>query len=55
MDDRSLNGVFLNGDRVEWGTLTDGDELVVGRHHLYFLDTLERSEEGIEPSTDAAA
>jgi pSer/pThr/pTyr-binding forkhead associated (FHA) protein len=38
LDDRSLNGVFVNGERVEWRSLTDGDELVVGRHHLYFLD-----------------
>jgi FHA domain/Zinc-ribbon containing domain len=39
LDDRSLNGVFLNGDRVEWGMLEDGDEVVIGRHHLYFIDT----------------
>jgi hypothetical protein len=38
LDDRSLNGVFLNGDRVEWGMLEDGDEVVIGRHHLYFID-----------------
>jgi FHA domain-containing protein/zinc ribbon family protein len=41
LDDRSLNGVFLRGERVEWGELEDGDELVIGRHHLYFLDTEE--------------
>jgi pSer/pThr/pTyr-binding forkhead associated (FHA) protein len=40
LDDRSLNGVFLKGERVEWGNLEDGDELVIGRHHLYFLDTV---------------
>jgi hypothetical protein len=38
LDDRSLNGVFVNGDRVEWRALNDGDELVVGRHRLYFVD-----------------
>jgi predicted RNA-binding Zn-ribbon protein involved in translation (DUF1610 family) len=38
LDDRSLNGVFVNGERVEWHTLRDGDELVVGRHHLWFVD-----------------
>jgi hypothetical protein len=37
LDDRSLNGVFLNGERVEWGGLSDGDELIVGRYHLRFL------------------
>ena len=25
LDDRSLNGVYVNGDRVEWAPLTDGD------------------------------
>jgi predicted RNA-binding Zn-ribbon protein involved in translation (DUF1610 family) len=38
LDDRSLNGVFVNGERVEWHALRDGDELVVGRHHLHFVD-----------------
>ena len=37
LDDRSLNGVFVNGERVEWSVLTDGDEIVVGRHVLRFL------------------
>jgi predicted RNA-binding Zn-ribbon protein involved in translation (DUF1610 family) len=38
LDDRSLNGVFVNGERVEWRALRDGDQLVVGRHHLHFVD-----------------
>jgi FHA domain/Zinc-ribbon containing domain len=38
LDDRSLNGVFVNGERVEWSTLADGDEIVVGRHHLHFVE-----------------
>jgi FHA domain/Zinc-ribbon containing domain len=37
LDDRSLNGVFLNGDLVEWGELNDGDELTVGRYRLFAL------------------
>ena len=37
-DDRSCNGVFLNGERVERSVLEDGDQLVVGRHHLYFVE-----------------
>ncbi|MDQ3631304.1 MAG: FHA domain-containing protein [Actinomycetota bacterium] len=37
LDDRSLNGVFVNGHRVEWRTLHDGDEIVVGRHRLVCL------------------
>jgi pSer/pThr/pTyr-binding forkhead associated (FHA) protein len=38
LDDRSLNGVFVNGERVEWSTLANGDEIVIGRHHLHFVD-----------------
>jgi predicted RNA-binding Zn-ribbon protein involved in translation (DUF1610 family) len=38
LDDRSLNGVFVNGERVEWSTLADGDEIVIGRHRLHFMD-----------------
>jgi len=39
LDDRSLNGVFVNGQRVEWHALQDGDEILVGRHSLRFIDT----------------
>jgi len=38
LDDRSLNGVFVNGERVEWSTLSDGDEILIGRHELRFVD-----------------
>ena len=41
LDDRSLNGIQVNGRRVEWSPLTDGDEVVIGRHVLYFLDTVK--------------
>ncbi len=37
LDDRSLNGVFVNGERIEWRMLKDGDEIVVGRYRLSFL------------------
>jgi DNA-directed RNA polymerase subunit RPC12/RpoP len=40
LDDRSLNGVFVNGQRVEWSPLAHGDEIRVGRHRLYYA-TLE--------------
>jgi pSer/pThr/pTyr-binding forkhead associated (FHA) protein len=39
LDDRSLNGVYVNGRRVEWSPVTDGDEIAIGRHTLYFMDT----------------
>lgn len=35
LDDRSLNGVYVNGERVEQATLADGDEIVIGSVHLY--------------------
>jgi FHA domain/Zinc-ribbon containing domain len=37
LDDRSLNGVFRNGERVELAELEDGDEIAVGRYRLYFM------------------
>jgi DNA-directed RNA polymerase subunit RPC12/RpoP len=47
LDDRSLNGVFVNGARVEWRALADGDEIVVGRYRLQYLhltpETLARA------------
>jgi pSer/pThr/pTyr-binding forkhead associated (FHA) protein len=41
LDDRSLNGVYVNGERVEWSALRDGDEIVVGRHSLWFIDSTD--------------
>ena len=45
LDDRSLNGVQVNGIRVESQRLRDGDEIRVGRHSLWFLD----AEPGLPP------
>lgn len=39
LDDRSLNGLFVNGERADWAPLTDGDELEIGRYRLYVLQT----------------
>jgi hypothetical protein len=38
LDDRSLNGVEVNGTRVESRLLRDGDEIRIGRHSLWFLN-----------------
>jgi hypothetical protein len=38
LDDRSLNGVFRNGDRVELAELEDRDAVDVGRFRLFFMD-----------------
>jgi pSer/pThr/pTyr-binding forkhead associated (FHA) protein/predicted RNA-binding Zn-ribbon protein involved in translation (DUF1610 family) len=37
LDDRSLNGVFVNGARVDGKALEDGDEIIVGRYRLSFI------------------
>jgi len=37
LDDRSLNGVFVNGARVDGKVLGDGDEIIVGRYRLAFV------------------
>ncbi|HSI80402.1 MAG TPA: FHA domain-containing protein [Solirubrobacterales bacterium] len=38
LDDRSLNGLFVNGRRVEWSRLGEGDELEIGRYRLFVLE-----------------
>lgn len=50
LDDRSLNGVFLNGERIDWHELEDGDEIAIGRFHLYFLSVEE--DRGRRPAGD---
>ena len=54
LDDRSLNGVFVNGERVDWSRLVDGDELAVGRYHLHVIDTTA-SPTGARPSTHSVS
>jgi hypothetical protein len=38
LDDRSANGTFVNGRRVQQAELSNGDVIVVGRVVLRFLD-----------------
>jgi pSer/pThr/pTyr-binding forkhead associated (FHA) protein len=52
LDDRSLNGVFVNGERVTSQLLVDGDEVVIGRYRLRFAD---RTAEVAAAGTAAAA
>ena len=37
LDDRSLNGVFVNDMRVEGKTLEDGDEIIIGRYRVTMI------------------
>lgn len=38
LDDRSLNGLHVNGEHVDWAPLADGDELEIGRYRLHVLE-----------------
>ncbi len=38
LDDRSMNGLYVNGQRVDWAVLSDGDELEVGRYRLHVVE-----------------
>jgi FHA domain/Zinc-ribbon containing domain len=47
LDDRSLNGVFVNGDPVDWSPLGNGDELAIGRYRLHVIGiTASRADKG---------
>ena len=37
LDDRSLNGVLVNGHRTEFAELQPGDEVGIGRYRLFLL------------------
>lgn len=54
LDDRSLNGVFVNGSRVDGKLLSDGDDIVVGRYRLAFLHVRDR-EAAVAHATASAA
>jgi hypothetical protein len=54
LDDRSLNGVFVNGEPVELAELADGDEIAIGRFTLFFLRET-RSRRGGAPAPQGTA
>ena len=51
LDDRSLNGVFVNGARVDGKTLEDGDEIIVGRYRLMFVSVPAQAETDTGPAS----
>ncbi len=55
LDDRSLNGVFVNGARVEGRILKDGDEILVGRYRLSFLSVVCKPDMDPAPSSRHSA
>jgi hypothetical protein len=50
LDDRSLNGVFVNGARVDMRELEDGDQISIGRFSLHFM----RLGAGAKPAANEA-
>lgn len=47
LDDRSMNGLSINGENVDWAPVEDGDELEIGRYTLHVIETA-----GAAPSPD---
>jgi len=54
LDDRSLNGVFLNGERMDWHELEDGDEILIGRFRLYYMSLAGQEAPAGRESAEAA-
>ena len=55
LDDRSLNGVFVNGARVDGKALRDGDEIIVGRYRLTFVSVPATGEGPAAAGSDPAS
>jgi FHA domain/Zinc-ribbon containing domain len=43
LDDRSMNGIMVNGEQVDWSPLADGDELQIGRYSLSVIESAGRT------------
>ena len=39
LDDRSMNGICVNGENVDWSPLVDSDELQIGRYKLHVIES----------------
>ncbi len=39
LDDRSTNGILVNGEPADWAPIADGDELQIGRYRLHVIET----------------
>jgi FHA domain/Zinc-ribbon containing domain len=39
LDDRSMNGIWVNGEQVDWSPLADGDDLQIGRYTLSVVES----------------
>lgn len=55
LDDRSLNGVFRNGEQVELSALEDGDTIAVGRFTLHFISLTGQGDGSTAPKPTEGA
>lgn len=39
LDDRSLNGIMVNGEAVDWCHVRDGDRIQIGRYTLHVIES----------------
>ena len=39
LDDRSLNGIEVNDEQVDWSPINDGDSIQVGRYTLHVIES----------------
>ena len=39
LDDRSLNGIQVNDEQVDWSPINDGDAIQVGRYTLHVIES----------------
>ena len=44
LDDRSMNGIRVNDEPVDWSPLADGDELQIGRYMLSVIESTGQTE-----------
>jgi pSer/pThr/pTyr-binding forkhead associated (FHA) protein len=51
----SMNGTFVNGQRVKMVTLNPGDSVAIGKHTIVFSDALELETVGVFAETKRAA
>jgi pSer/pThr/pTyr-binding forkhead associated (FHA) protein len=55
LDDRSLNGIFVNGVRIDMRELDDGDEVMVGRFRLHYIRLPQAASEPSAERLEAGA
>ncbi|MCW3006148.1 MAG: domain containing protein [Solirubrobacterales bacterium] len=54
LDDRSMNGTWVNGKRVDAAILSHGDEIVLGRVALRFVEVVAEGADAARTREEAA-